>query len=42
MENYISFEEGEANLDWLSLTDALAAGHRLPKAEISESFLYVG
>lgn len=39
---YISFEEGEANLDWLALTDALAAGHQLPKAEISDGFLYRG
>lgn len=42
MNNYISFEEGEANLDWLSLTDALAVGHTLPKAKISDSFLYRG
>jgi ornithine cyclodeaminase len=37
---YISFEEGEKNLSWLGLTDALAAGHDLPRAEISDSFLY--
>jgi ornithine cyclodeaminase len=36
----IPFAEGEAELDWLGLTDALAAGHLLPKAEIADSFLY--
>jgi ornithine cyclodeaminase len=38
----ISFEEGEAVLDWIALTDALAAGHDLPKAEVADSFLYRG
>ncbi len=42
MINYISFEDGEKNIDWLGLTDALAAGHSLPPAEISDSFLYRG
>ncbi len=36
----ISFEAGEAVLDWIGLTDALAAGHDLPKAEIGDTFLY--
>ncbi|MBR9764239.1 MAG: ornithine cyclodeaminase [Rhodobacteraceae bacterium] len=36
----ISFEEGERVLDWLKLTDALAAAHELPKAEIGDTFLY--
>lgn len=36
----ISFEEGEKILDWLKLTDALAAAHELPKAEIGDTFLY--
>ncbi|MGI3169437.1 ornithine cyclodeaminase family protein [Pseudooceanicola sp. C21-150M6] len=36
----ISFEEGEAVLDWIGLTDALAAGHKLPKAEVADTFLY--
>ena len=36
----ISFEEGEALLDWIGLTDTLAAGHELPKAEIGDTFLY--
>ncbi len=38
----IPFKEGEANLDWLALTDALAAGHTHPKAEIADVFLYEG
>lgn len=38
----ISFAEGEAVLDWIGLTDALAAGHALPKAEVADSFLYRG
>lgn len=38
----IPFEKGEALLDWIGLTDALAAGHALPKAEIGDTFLYRG
>ena len=37
---FIPFAEGEALLDWIGLTDALAAGHALPKAEIGDTFLY--
>ena len=36
----ITFEAGEKILDWLELTDALAAAHELPKAEIGDTFLY--
>jgi ornithine cyclodeaminase len=36
----ISFGAGDALLDWIGLTDALAAGHALPKAEIADTFLY--
>ncbi|WP_187429322.1 Delta(1)-pyrroline-2-carboxylate reductase [Roseobacter fucihabitans] len=36
----IPFEAGEAALDWVALTEALAAGHLLPKAEITDTFLY--
>lgn len=39
---FIPFAEGEALLDWNGLTDALAAGHKLPKAEIGDTFLYRG
>jgi ornithine cyclodeaminase len=38
----IPFEDGEARLDWLGLCDAFEAGHRLPKAEIADKFLYRG
>ncbi|WP_323766205.1 ornithine cyclodeaminase family protein [Marinovum sp.] len=39
---FISFDEGEARLDWLRLTEALAAGHARPKAEIGDTFLRRG
>ena len=39
---FIPFDEGEALLDWIGLTDAIAAGHNLPKAEIGDTFLYRG
>lgn len=42
MTTIIPFDKGQENLDWLGLTDALEAGHRMPKAEISDSFLYRG
>jgi ornithine cyclodeaminase len=38
----ISFAEGEAALDWLDLTQAIASGHRLPHPEIADTFLYRG
>lgn len=38
----IPFAEGERHLDWLSLTDALAAGHAAPRAEVADVFLYEG
>ena len=34
--------EAEAHLDWLTLTEALEAGHRLPRAEVADTFLYRG
>lgn len=37
---FIPFAEGEALMNWLDLTDALARGHDLPKAEIGDTFLY--
>ncbi len=37
---FISTEQAEPHLDWLELTDALAAGHERPKAEIGDTFLY--
>lgn len=36
----IPFAEGEAMLDWIGLTDALALGHTLPQAEIGDTFIY--
>ncbi len=39
---FIPFEAGEKLLDWIALTDALAQGHTLPKAEIGDTFLYRG
>ena len=38
----IPFAEAEALLDWIAFTEALAAGHKLPKAEIDDTFLYRG
>lgn len=35
-------KEAEALLDWRGLTAALEAGHRLPRAEIKDMFLYRG
>lgn len=34
--------DADSRLDWIALTDALAEGHRLPRAEIADSFLYRG
>lgn len=36
----ISAAEAEPHLDWISLTEALADGHTLPKARIGDTFLY--
>lgn len=38
----ISCKEGEAGLDWLRLTEALAAGHLLPQPEIRDSLMQRG
>ena len=42
MSVQIGFEDGEKNLDWIGLTEALKAGHQRPKAEIADTFLYRG
>lgn len=34
--------EADGLLDWIALTDALAAGHDLPKAEVKDVLLYQG
>ncbi|MEQ9159494.1 MAG: ornithine cyclodeaminase [Roseovarius sp.] len=36
----IPFDEGEKHLDWMKLCAAFETGHRLPKAEIGDTFLY--
>ena len=38
----IPFAAGEARLDWIAVTDALAAGHALPRAVIGDTFLHRG
>ncbi|WP_170401580.1 ornithine cyclodeaminase family protein [Ruegeria arenilitoris] len=38
----IPFAEGEANLDWVELTQAFAEGHQRSKAQIEDTFLYRG
>lgn len=38
----IDFEAVDPLLDWIALSDALAQGHSLPKAEIGDTFLYRG
>jgi ornithine cyclodeaminase len=40
MTTIIPFEDGEAGLDWLALTEALAAGHDGPRAAVDDLFLY--
>lgn len=40
MTQIIPFDEGERGLDWIALTDALAAGHDRPKARVEDVFLY--
>ncbi len=34
--------EAEEKLDWIALSDAIEAGHRMPRAEIGDTFLYRG
>lgn len=34
--------EAEDRLDWIALTEALEAGHEMPRAEIGDTFLYRG
>ena len=38
----VPFAEGEAKLDWTRLTEALAAGHRLPKAQVEDVLMRRG
>ncbi|HHC29667.1 MAG TPA: ornithine cyclodeaminase, partial [Rhodobacterales bacterium] len=32
--------EAESLLDWHELTEAILAGHRMPRAKVADSFLY--
>jgi len=34
--------EAEKRLDWIALTEALIAGHRMPRAEVKDGLLYRG
>lgn len=36
---FIPFEEGQAGLDWIALSDAIAAGHDLPAAKVEDVFI---
>lgn len=38
----IPFAEGEAKLDWIGVTEAIAAGHLRPRAQVADVFLYRG
>ena len=42
MPDMIPFAEADAMLDWIALTEALAAGHDLPPAQVEDVFLYKG
>jgi ornithine cyclodeaminase len=42
MTQVIPFAAGEANLTWQGLTQSIEAGHRLPKAQVEDTFLYRG
>ena len=41
MTEMIPYAEADELLDWIALTDALAAGHDLPKASVEDVFLYI-
>ncbi len=38
----IPFDEGERGLDWIGVTEAIAAGHAQPRAQVADVFLYRG
>lgn len=40
MTEMIPYAQADELLDWIALTDALAAGHDLPKASVEDVFLY--
>ena len=39
MVHFIRFDDADPLLDWRSVSKAIAAGHKLPKAEIGDQFL---
>jgi ornithine cyclodeaminase len=39
MTRIVTSAEAEPRLDWIALTEALAAGHQLPRAQIGDTFL---
>ncbi len=39
---YISFDDGDALCDWIDHCDAIYDGHKLPKGDIGDTFLYRG
>ena len=39
---FVSAAAAEPLLDWIAVSDAIADGHRLPRAQIDDSFLYRG
>ncbi|MBL4750214.1 MAG: ornithine cyclodeaminase [Amylibacter sp.] len=39
---FIGFDEMDKILQWQDITDAMVAGHQLPKASVSDSFAYRG
>ncbi len=42
MSDAISYDDGRRCLNWLDLTRAIEAGHRLPRAQVNDSFLHRG
>ncbi|MBK1637261.1 ornithine cyclodeaminase family protein [Rhodovulum adriaticum] len=42
MAEIIGYDEGEARMTWPGLCTALEVGHTLPRAQITDSFLYRG
>jgi ornithine cyclodeaminase len=38
----IPFDEGERGLNWIGVTEAIAAGHARPRAQVADVFLYRG
>jgi ornithine cyclodeaminase len=38
----IPFDEGERGLDWIGVTETIAAGHARPRAQVADVFLYRG